>query len=167
MSHNAKRISTRKRTAFGGSGEARTDREDQEEYEEQEEGRQNCSACAPQFFQSRPSFFALPLPTKKSLSPKQRKKTSATRPSQTVTFTCKIKRREERGVLCPPQSRLTFEISVLWYRNSGGQYHPPLSRTTPLTKKSGWLRSLRFATVAKPSWCAKGGGAPHFPQEMG
>jgi len=120
MSHNDKRISTRKRTTFGGSGEARTDREDQEEYEEQEEGRQNCS----------------------------------------VTLICSINRRGEMVELSPPRSRATFKISVLRYRNSGGQYHPPLPRTTPLTKKRGGLCSLRFATVAKPPWYAKGGGHP-------
>jgi len=35
-----------------------------------------------------------------------------------------------------------------------------LNNISPLTKKSGWLCSLRFATVAKPPWCAKGGDTP-------
>jgi len=67
----------------------------------------------------------------------------------------------------PTQSRATFEISELGYRNSGVPYPPPLSRTTPLTKKSGWLCSLRFATVAKPSWCAKGGEHPIARRQWG
>jgi hypothetical protein len=81
------------------------------------------------------------------------------RPSQTVTFIRKIKRRGERVVVCPPRSRATFKISVLGYRNSGVQYHPPLPRATPLTKKIGGLRSLRSQSL---HGTLKGGDSP-FP----
>jgi hypothetical protein len=60
-------------------------------------------------------------------------------------------------VVCPPRNRAPFKISELWYRNSGSQYHLPLSRTTPLTKTRGGLCSLRSQSL---HGTLKGGNTP-------
>jgi len=157
MSHNAKRISTRKRAIFGGSSFTRTGREDQEEYEEQEkEGRQNCSAALRNFSNPDRPFLRCHY-----LQRRPYPQNSAKNPGNPPFANRYINPQNDKpwgaGRSMPTPSRATFKIIVLRYRNSGGQYHPPLSRTTPLTKKIGGLCSLRSQSLHS---ALKGGDIP-------
>jgi len=78
-------------------------------------------------------------------------------PLQTVTFTRKIKRRGELVVVCPPRAAQPSRLANYGIGTAAELYSPPLSRTTPLTKKIGRLCSLRSQS---PHGALKGGNTP-------